>query len=60
MAPKREKITFYGTGRRKKSIARVRLLNGNGSITINNKPIDEFLGIETLKVIVKQPLVATK
>ena len=59
MAAKKEKITFYGTGRRKKSIARVRIMNGNGKITINNKPIDEFLGIETLKVIVKQPLVAT-
>ena len=59
MAAKKEKITFYGTGRRKKSIARVRIANGNGNITINNKPLDEFLGIETLKVIVKQPLVAT-
>ena len=59
MAAKREKITFYGTGRRKKSIARVRLVNGNGNITINNKALDEFLGVETLKVIVKQPLVAT-
>ena len=59
MAAKKEKIVFYGTGRRKKSIARVRLVNGNGNITINNKTIDEFLGIETLKVIVKQPLVAT-
>ena len=59
MAAKKEKIVFYGTGRRKKSIARVRLVNGNGNITINNKTIDEFLGIETLKVIVKQPLVTT-
>ena len=59
MAAKKEKITFYGTGRRKKSIARVRIMNGNGNITVNNKPLDEFLGIETLKVIVKQPLVAT-
>jgi len=59
MAAKKEKITFYGTGRRKKSIARVRLVNGNGNITINNKAMDEFLGVETLKVIVKQPLVAT-
>ena len=59
MAAKKEKITFYGTGRRKKSIARVRLVNGNGNITINNKALDEFLGVETLKVIVKQPLVAT-
>ena len=59
MAAKKEKITFYGTGRRKKSIARVRLVNGNGNITINNKALDEFLGVETLKVIVKQPLTAT-
>ena len=59
MATKKEKISFYGTGRRKKSIARVRLVNGNGNITVNNKPLDEFFGIETLKVIVKQPLVTT-
>ena len=59
MAAKKEKITFYGTGRRKKSIARVRLVNGNGNITVNNKSIDEYFGVETLKVIVKQPLVAT-
>ncbi len=59
MAAKKEKITFYGTGRRKKSIARVRLVNGNGNITVNNKSLDEFFGVETLKVIVKQPLVAT-
>ena len=59
MAKAGEKIMFYGTGRRKKSIARVRLVNGNGNITVNNKPLDEFFGIETLKVIVKQPLVAT-
>lgn len=59
MAAKKEKITFYGTGRRKKSIARVRLANGNGNITVNNKPLDEFFGVETLKVIVKQPLVST-
>lgn len=59
MAAKKEKITFYGTGRRKKSIARVRITNGNGKITINNKTLDEFFGVETLKVIVKQPLVST-
>ena len=59
MAAKKEKIAFYGTGRRKKSIARVRLVNGNGNITINNKAINEFTDVETLKVIVKQPLVAT-
>ena len=59
MAKNIEKTSFNGTGRRKNSIARVRLVNGNGNITINNKPLDEFLGVETLKVIVKQPLVAT-
>ena len=53
------KIMFYGTGRRKSSIARVRLIPGNGKITINSKDIDEYLGLETLKVIVRQPLVAT-
>ena len=56
---KGEKIMFYGTGRRKKSIARVRLVAGKGTITINNKPIDEYFGTDILKVIVKQPLVAT-
>ena len=50
---------LYGTGRRKKSVARVRLLPGKGEITINKKSIDEYFGLETLKVIVKQPLVAT-
>ncbi len=59
MAAKKDKIAFYGTGRRKKSIARVRLVNGNGNITINNKSLDEFVGVETLKVIIRQPLVAT-
>ncbi len=50
---------LYGTGRRKKSVARVRLLPGKGTITINKKSIDEYFGLETLKTIVKQPLVAT-
>ena len=50
---------LYGTGRRKKSIARVRLVPGTGVITVNDKSIDEYFGLETLKVIVKQPLVAT-
>ena len=50
---------YYGTGRRKKSIARVYLKAGNGNITINKRPIDEYFGLETLKVIVRQPLVAT-
>ena len=56
---KSDKIVFYGTGRRKSSIARVRLVEGTGKITINEKDIDEYLGLDTLKVIVKQPLVAT-
>ena len=51
---------FYGTGRRKKSIARVYLTPGKGNITINKRPIDEYFGLETLKVIVRQPLVATQ
>ena len=57
---KSEKIVFYGTGRRKKSIARVRLVEGNGKITINGKDLDEYFGAETLKYIVKQPLMATE
>ena len=56
---KSENIMFYGTGRRKSSIARVRLVPGTGKITINSKDIDEYLSLETLKVIVRQPLVAT-
>ena len=54
-----KKVVYYGTGRRKSSIARVRLVEGTGKITINGKDIDEYLGLETLKVVVKQPLVAT-
>ena len=50
---------FYGTGRRKKSVARVRLYNGTGSITINGRDINDYFGLETLKVIVRQPLVLT-
>ncbi|MGI6006629.1 MAG: 30S ribosomal protein S9 [Ruminococcus sp.] len=50
---------YYGTGRRKKSIARVYLVPGTGKITINKRDIDEYLGLETLKVIVRQPLTAT-
>ncbi|MBQ4515570.1 MAG: 30S ribosomal protein S9 [Clostridia bacterium] len=51
---------FYGTGRRKQSVARVRLVPGKGDITINKRTMDDYFGLETLKVIVKQPLVATK
>lgn len=56
---KSEKIVYCGTGRRKSSIARVRLVEGSGKITINGKDIDEFFGLETLKVIVRQPLTVT-
>ena len=49
---------FYGTGRRKKSVARVFLTPGKGKITINQRDLDEYFGMETLKVIVKQPLTA--
>ena len=51
---------YYGTGRRKKSIARVYLVPGTGKITINKRDIDEHLGLETLKVVIRQPLVATE
>ena len=54
------KAKFYGTGRRKKSVARVYLVPGTGNITINKRDIDEYLGLETLKVVVRQPLVATE
>ena len=50
---------FYGTGRRKKSVARVRLYPGNGEITINGRSIDEYFGLETLKLIVNQPFGVT-
>ena len=58
-AKKTEKTSFYGTCRRKKSIARVKLSNGNGNIVVNGKPFEEYFSIQTLQVIVKQPLVAT-
>ena len=50
---------YYGTGRRKKSIARVYVMPGTGNITINKRGIDEYFGLETLKVIVRQPLALT-
>ncbi|NLP12943.1 MAG: 30S ribosomal protein S9 [Clostridium sp.] len=53
------KVQYYGTGRRKKSVARVRLVPGNGKITINDRDLDDYFGLETLKVIVKQPLMLT-
>ena len=56
---KKEQVVFYGTGRRKSSIARVRLVSGKGKITVNGKDLSEYFGEETLKVIVKQPLTVT-
>ena len=59
MAKKSEKINFQGTGRRKKSIARVVLTEGKGEITVNGKKLDEYFGTEILKVIVNQPFAVT-
>ncbi|MEG0012920.1 MAG: 30S ribosomal protein S9 [Cellulosilyticaceae bacterium] len=53
-------IRYYGTGRRKSSVARVYLVPGNGKITINKRDIEEYFGLETLKVITRQPLVLTE
>lgn len=53
------KAYFYGTGRRKSSVARVRILPGTGVITINDRNIDDYFGLDTLKLIVNQPLEAT-
>lgn len=50
---------FFGTGRRKKSVARVRLVPGSGNIVINNRSLDDYFGLETLKLIIRQPLVLT-
>ena len=58
-APKGQ-VYHYGTGRRKKSTARVRIIEGTGSITINGKDIEEYFPLETLKLLVRQPLVATE
>ena len=51
---------YYGTGRRKKSIARVYLTPGTGKITVNKRDIEDYFGLETLKVVVRQPLAATE
>ena len=59
MAKKSEKINFQGTGRRKKSIARVVLTEGKGEITVNGKKLEEYFGTEILKVIVNQPFNVT-
>lgn len=56
-AVNKKKIQFLGTGRRKKAIARVRLLPGNGSVVVNKRSLDEYFGLDTLKQIVNQPLV---
>ena len=53
------KVQFWGTGRRKKAVARVRLVAGKGAIIVNKRDLDEYLGLETLKTIVRQPLEAT-
>jgi small subunit ribosomal protein S9 len=53
-------VQYYGTGRRKHSVARVRLVPGEGRIVINKRDMDNYFGLETLKLIVKQPLVLTE
>lgn len=50
---------FYGTGRRKSSVARVRIYNGTGKVTINDRDIDDYFGLETLKLIARQPMTLT-
>ncbi len=54
-----KKPYFYGTGRRKKSVARVRVYEGTGNITVNSRDIDDYFGLETLKLIVRQPMELT-
>ncbi|MBB6631792.1 30S ribosomal protein S9 [Clostridium algidicarnis] len=54
------KVQYMATGRRKKAVARVRLIPGEGKVTINNRDIEEFFGLETLRVIANQPLVLTE
>lgn len=61
MAKTSKKVQFWGTGRRKKSVASVRLLpGGNGTITVNGRELDTYFPLDTLRYIVKQPLVATE
>ena len=60
MAKAAKAVKYYGTGRRKSSVARVYLVPGKGNITINKRSIDDYFGLETLKVILRQPLVATE
>ena len=59
MSKKATKVYFYGTGRRKNAVACVRILPGTGKITVNGKDIDDYFGLETLKLIIRQPLAAT-
>jgi small subunit ribosomal protein S9 len=54
-----ERVQYYGTGRRKTSVARVRLVPGEGKVTINKRDIDNYFGLETLKLIARQPLTLT-
>ena len=56
----KKKLQFWGTGRRKKAVARVRIMLGSGTLQINKRSIDDFFGLDTLKVIVNQPLVTTE
>ena len=53
-------VSYYGTGRRKSSVARVRLVPGDGKVTINNRAMEEYFGLKTLELIVRQPLVLTE
>lgn len=53
-------VSYYGTGRRKSSIARVRLIPGTGNVTINGRAMEEYFGLKTLELIVRQPLVLTE
>ena len=59
MAKKTENIVFQGTGRRKESTARVRVMAGKGEVTVNGKKLDEYFGSDILKVIVNQPFAVT-
>jgi len=59
MVKKSTKVYFYGTGRRKNAVACVRIFPGTGVITVNDKDIEDYFGMETLKLIIRQPLVAT-
>ncbi|MDI3328202.1 MAG: 30S ribosomal protein S9 [Alicyclobacillaceae bacterium] len=52
-------VQYWGTGRRKESVARVRLIPGDGKIIVNKRPLEEYFGLETLRILVKQPLILT-